>query len=285
MFVGRISAFTRLIVIVFDLSSGFFNPAVALAGAVLGDIGWKRFAVCVSAEMVGGFLAALFTWFTYVPHFQPLEIVQQSQDRVCDCCDLENNGVALIKQELSVPAYRYLRHWSSLHFNLFSLNVIEFSYAELQMIACPYFWAWFLNTSTPTVRDLIKSVGSDIWWKGDDLILVWAQSQGFDFNENWMRCGLGLSCANASWTWLHSCFYSVDLCIQMNLNAWKVENSWEFCYFILGMRLRGHGSSIGFWAQSNWTRSKILCILYGMVWNLRYHLIPSCDWSWSKHWL
>jgi glycerol uptake facilitator-like aquaporin len=87
--------------------AGFYNPAVALAGAVVGDIGWKRMLVCISAEMLGGFLAAILVWFTYIPHFQPLEVVQQTDDNLCNCCDLETGGVAIIKQELSAPAHRY----------------------------------------------------------------------------------------------------------------------------------------------------------------------------------
>lgn len=87
--------------------AGYLNPAVALAAAVVSDITWTRFVVCVSAEMVGGFLGAIFTWFTYMPHFQPLELVEQPDDgALCDCCDLEANGVAIIKQELSEPAHR-----------------------------------------------------------------------------------------------------------------------------------------------------------------------------------
>ncbi|CAK9193604.1 unnamed protein product [Sphagnum troendelagicum] len=88
--------------------SGFYNPAVALAGAVVGDIGWTRMLVCISAEMVGGFVAAILIWFTYLPHFQPLEFVQQGEDSLCNCCDLETGGVAVIKQELSEPAHRYV---------------------------------------------------------------------------------------------------------------------------------------------------------------------------------
>jgi hypothetical protein len=88
--------------------TGFYNPAVALAGAVVGDIGWTRMLVCISAEMVGGFVAAFLIWFTYLPHFQPLEFVQQGEDSLCNCCDLETGGVAVIKQELSEPAHRYL---------------------------------------------------------------------------------------------------------------------------------------------------------------------------------
>jgi glycerol uptake facilitator-like aquaporin len=88
--------------------TGFYNPAVALAGAVVGDIGWTRMLVCISAEMVGGFVAAILIWFTYLPHFQPLEFVQQGDDSLCNCCDLETGGVAVIKQELSEQAHRYL---------------------------------------------------------------------------------------------------------------------------------------------------------------------------------
>lgn len=87
--------------------SGFFNPAVSLGAAVVSDITWTRFVVCVSAQMVGAFLGAIFTWFTYIPHFQPLELVEKPDDgALCDCCDLEANGVAIIKQELSKPAHR-----------------------------------------------------------------------------------------------------------------------------------------------------------------------------------
>jgi glycerol uptake facilitator protein len=90
-----------------ELGAGFYNPAVALAGVVVGDIGWTRLLVCTSAEMVGGFLAAILIWFTYIPHFQPLEVVQQSEENLmCNFCDVESAGVAIIKQELSAPAYR-----------------------------------------------------------------------------------------------------------------------------------------------------------------------------------
>ncbi|CAK9222294.1 unnamed protein product, partial [Sphagnum troendelagicum] len=89
--------------------SGFYNPAVALAGVVVGDIGWTRLLVCISAEMVGGFLAAILIWFTYIPHFQPLEVVQQNeQNLMWDCCDIESAGVAIIKEELSETAHRYV---------------------------------------------------------------------------------------------------------------------------------------------------------------------------------
>jgi hypothetical protein len=57
--------------------------------------------------MVGGFLAAILIWFTYIPHFQPLEVVQQNeQNLMWDCCDIESAGVAIIKQELSETAHR-----------------------------------------------------------------------------------------------------------------------------------------------------------------------------------
>jgi glycerol uptake facilitator-like aquaporin len=99
--------------------TGFYNPAVALAGAVVGDIGWTRMLVCISAEMVGGFVAAILIWFTYLPHFQPLEFVQQGEDSLCNCCDLETGGVAVIKQELSEPAHRYLlSHIFKIIFNM-----------------------------------------------------------------------------------------------------------------------------------------------------------------------
>jgi len=86
--------------------AGYINPAVALAAAVVGDITWKRFWVCLAAEMVGGILGGFFVWLSYVPHFQPLEFVESKDDAMCDCCDLENNGVAIIRQELSAPAHR-----------------------------------------------------------------------------------------------------------------------------------------------------------------------------------
>jgi glycerol uptake facilitator-like aquaporin len=90
-----------------ELGAGFYNPAVALAGVVVGDIGWTRLLVCISAEMVGGFLAAILIWVTYIPHFQPLEVVQQNEENLmCNCCDIESAGVAIIKQELSAPAHR-----------------------------------------------------------------------------------------------------------------------------------------------------------------------------------
>jgi hypothetical protein len=65
--------------------------------------------VCISAEMVGAFLAAILIWLTYIPHFQPLEVVQQNEENLmCNCCDIESAGVAIIKQELSAPAHRYV---------------------------------------------------------------------------------------------------------------------------------------------------------------------------------
>lgn len=87
--------------------SGLINPAVALASAVVGRITWERFAVCLCGEMVGGVLGGFLVWLSYVPHFQPLEFVESTEETMCDCCDLENNGVAIIKQELSEPAHRY----------------------------------------------------------------------------------------------------------------------------------------------------------------------------------
>lgn len=88
------------------LCSGFINPAVALAAAVVGDITWRRFVVCLCAEMLGGFLGGFLVWLSYVPHFQPLEFVESTEEAMCDCCDLEANNVAIIKQELSEPAHR-----------------------------------------------------------------------------------------------------------------------------------------------------------------------------------
>ncbi|KAG0556456.1 hypothetical protein M758_11G053400 [Ceratodon purpureus] len=87
--------------------SGLINPAVALAAAVVGEITWSRCFVCIAAEMLGGFLGGFLVWLTYIPHFQPLEFVESTEDNICDCCDLEANGVAIIKQELSEPAHRY----------------------------------------------------------------------------------------------------------------------------------------------------------------------------------
>lgn len=92
--------------VVWRVETGFINPAVSLAAAVVGDITWTRFAVCLCAEMLGGFLGGFLVWLTYIPHFQPLEFVESTEESICDCCDLEANGVAIIKQELSEPAHR-----------------------------------------------------------------------------------------------------------------------------------------------------------------------------------
>jgi glycerol uptake facilitator protein len=88
------------------VQTGLINPAVSLAAAVVGDITWTRFAVCVCAQMLGGLLGGFLVWVTYIPHFQPLEFVESTENSTCDCCDLEANGVAIIKQELSEPAHR-----------------------------------------------------------------------------------------------------------------------------------------------------------------------------------
>ncbi len=85
------------------LQTGFFNPAIALAGAVVGNIHWTHFWICFSAEFVGGFFAAIIVWISYFPHFQSLEQV----DPTCTCCDLETHGIAIIRQELSAAARRY----------------------------------------------------------------------------------------------------------------------------------------------------------------------------------
>ncbi|KAH9540132.1 hypothetical protein CY35_15G094200 [Sphagnum magellanicum] len=122
--------------------SGFYNPAVALAGAVVGDIGWKRMLVCISAEMLGGFLAAILVWFTYIPHFQPLEVVQQTDDNLCNCCDLETGGVAIIKQELSAPAHRYVS--AGTRGEQMRMNKVQPSDAEQQLPAHT-FWQTLRN--------------------------------------------------------------------------------------------------------------------------------------------
>ncbi|CAK9874050.1 unnamed protein product, partial [Sphagnum jensenii] len=84
--------------------SGFFNPAIALAGAVVGNIHWTHFWICFSAEFVGGFFAAIIVWISYFPHFQSLEQV----DPTCTCCDLETHGIAIIRQELSAAARSFV---------------------------------------------------------------------------------------------------------------------------------------------------------------------------------
>lgn len=94
------------------LTAGFFNPAVALGAAVTGLISWRRFGVTVAAELIGSFLAALLLYLMYIPHFQPLALVDQyGEDEGFKSG--ENPPVAVIKQEVKGSARRYC-HLSSI---------------------------------------------------------------------------------------------------------------------------------------------------------------------------
>eukprot|EP00245_Coleochaete_scutata_P013159 TRINITY_DN526_c0_g2_i1.p1 TRINITY_DN526_c0_g2~~TRINITY_DN526_c0_g2_i1.p1 ORF type:complete len:392 (+),score=74.33 TRINITY_DN526_c0_g2_i1:253-1428(+) len=60
--------------------SALFNPAVAIAVAITGEISAKEMVVAIAGEMVGGFLGAVFVWVTYFDHFQPLEALLPHED-------------------------------------------------------------------------------------------------------------------------------------------------------------------------------------------------------------
>ena len=50
-------------------SGGHINPAVTLGMAAIGKTPWTEVPVYLSAQMLGGFLGAIFVWLVYLPHW------------------------------------------------------------------------------------------------------------------------------------------------------------------------------------------------------------------------
>lgn len=50
-------------------SGGHINPAVTIGMAAIGKTPWTEVPIYLSAQMLGGFLGAVFVWLTYLPHW------------------------------------------------------------------------------------------------------------------------------------------------------------------------------------------------------------------------
>ena len=70
---GWALAVTIAVYCVGSISGGHLNPAVTVAMASLGKLGWDLVPVYIGAQMAGAFLGAVLVWLAYLPHWEVTE--------------------------------------------------------------------------------------------------------------------------------------------------------------------------------------------------------------------
>jgi glycerol uptake facilitator protein len=79
-----------------SISGGHLNPAVTLALATIGKLGWDQVPVYLGAQMAGAFLGAVLVWLAYLPHWEVTEDKGAKLGIFCTAPAIRKSGANLL---------------------------------------------------------------------------------------------------------------------------------------------------------------------------------------------
>ena len=79
-----------------SISGGHLNPAVTVAMASIGKLGWDQVPVYIGAQMAGAFLGAMLVWLAYLPHWAETESQGAKLGIFCTGPAIRNPGANLL---------------------------------------------------------------------------------------------------------------------------------------------------------------------------------------------
>jgi hypothetical protein len=118
-------------IVMFDFAgSAHLNPAMLMSLWVRGVIDWKYFILLSLCEMAGGFLAALFVFLLYLPHFKTVPETAASSDfenllRTRDSFDPQSLRIASYNTKQDASNLTFKGKLERLKYYLLSSNTIN----------------------------------------------------------------------------------------------------------------------------------------------------------------